>query len=273
MEFVLFNRTSWIMKCYEKSQIKVGISYITQVSSLGVNTKEVKFMEEENLGRGKRVRNAIQNFNYNVLTERFGKESSKSKEPKKKKKVIKKVTKKVIKRVTKKTSKKKIAKSTPKQTNRITLSKKNTKKTVVSKAAKSKQVTPTKNKRTNKASPSTVTDVIERVDDSSIDNLSILQLKAELKAIGLSPVGSKIDLVERLKEGVLEYNPDPDGEKHYDYDPTNPLKKKYFLEIAPSSRSHCVRCYNIINQGTLRLFYKVLLKLFFLLLKVYKTDP
>ena len=123
----------------------------------------------------------------------------------------------------------------------------------MSKAAKSKQVTPTKNKRTNKASPSTVTDVIERVDDSSIDNLSIVQLKAELKAIGLSPVGSKIDLVERLKEGVLEYNPDPDGEKHYDYDPTNPLKKKYFLEIAPSSRSHCVRCYNIINQGTLRL--------------------
>ena len=206
MEFVLFNRTSWIMKCYEKSQIKVGISYIKQVSSLGVNTKEVKFMEKENLGRGKRVRNA---------PERFGKESSKSKEPKKKKKVMKKVTKKVIKRVTKKTSKKKVAKSTPKQTNRSTLSKKNTKKTVVSKAAKSKQVTPTKNKRTNKASPSTVTDVIERVDDSSIDNLSIVQLKAELKKAPKGGAGADPRVDKLIEYSITYFNDIAKSNKHY----------------------------------------------------------
>ena len=97
-----------------------------------------------------------------------------------------------------------------------------TKKTIVKEPTKattksSKQTPSKKKKKIDKTSPTTVSEAIKEVDES-----------------------------------VIEYVPDSDDEKFFEYDPTNPLKKKYFIEIAPSSRSKCVRCYKSINQNTHR---------------------
>jgi hypothetical protein len=109
----------------------------------------------------------------------------------------------------------------------------------------------------------------EEFEVDTLTKLKIPELKANLKALGLSQLGGRDELIARLKEGYPIYEPPPQDKTHnrlygntvdqvgitYHSDPKGAHEKQYFTMRAVSSQARCNRCLTPIQQGNRKVCY------------------
>jgi hypothetical protein len=88
--------------------------------------------------------------------------------------------------------------------------------------------------------------------EQQLQRMRMAELKELLRVQGLSPGGSKSELVARALVGVPTVDIPAPGNCTYEYDSEKGVSETYGVEAAPSGRSRCLRCTEIISQATLK---------------------